>query len=75
MLRGASLLCRNFGLRYLKALKKSRWCVLKRKANLTPQQRFRLRDLLRYNLKTVSEPFVSPNSRSITLLANCPNLN
>ena len=34
-------------------LKKSRWCVLKRKANLTPQQRFRLRDLLRYNLKTV----------------------
>src|SRR5215831_20655368 len=34
-------------------LKKSRWCVLKRKANLTPQQRFRLRDLLRYNLRTV----------------------
>jgi transposase len=34
-------------------LKKSRWCLLKRKANLTPQQRFRLRDLLRYNLKTV----------------------
>jgi transposase len=34
-------------------LKKSRWCVLKRQANLTPQQRFRLRDLLRYNLKTV----------------------
>ena len=34
-------------------LKKSRWCVLKRKENLTSQQRFRLRDLLRYNLKTV----------------------
>ena len=34
-------------------LKKSRWCVLKRKANLTSDQRFRLRDLLRYNLKTV----------------------
>jgi transposase len=34
-------------------LKQSRWCVLKRKANLTPQQRFRLRDLLRFNLKTV----------------------
>jgi transposase len=34
-------------------LKKSPWCVLKRKANLTPQQRFRRRDLLRYNLKTV----------------------
>jgi transposase len=27
--------------------------VLKRKANLTSLQRFRLRDLLRYNLKTV----------------------
>ena len=34
-------------------LKKTRWCVLKRKANLTSAQRFRLRDLLRYNLKTV----------------------
>ena len=34
-------------------LKKSRWCVLKRKENLTTQQKFRLRDLLRYNLRTV----------------------
>jgi len=34
-------------------LKKSRWCVLKRKENLTPKQKIRLRDLLRYNLKTV----------------------
>ena len=34
-------------------LKKTRWCVLKRKQNLTSQQRFRLRDLLRYNLHTV----------------------
>jgi transposase len=34
-------------------LKKTRWCVLKRKANLTREQRFRLRDLLRYNLQTV----------------------
>jgi len=34
-------------------LKKTRWCVLKRKDNLTPQQKFRLRDLLRYNLRTV----------------------
>src|SRR5207245_1765045 len=33
-------------------LKKSRWCVLKRKEN-TSQQKFRLRDLLRYNLQTV----------------------
>jgi transposase len=38
---------------YQPVLKKTRWCVLKRKANLTSQQRFRLRDLLRYNLKTV----------------------
>jgi transposase len=34
-------------------LKKSRWCVLKRKQNLTSQQKIRLRDLLRYNLQTV----------------------
>jgi len=34
-------------------LKKSRWCVLKRKENLTTQQKIRLRDLLRYNLQTV----------------------
>jgi transposase len=34
-------------------LKKSRWCVLKRKENLTAKQQHRLRDLLRYNLKTV----------------------
>jgi len=31
-------------------LKKSRWCVLKRKENLTSKQQLRLRDLLRYNL-------------------------
>ena len=34
-------------------LKKSRWCVLKRKENLTDKQQHRLRDLLRYNLPTV----------------------
>ena len=34
-------------------LKKSRWCLLKRKENLTGNQRVRLRDLLRYNLKSV----------------------
>jgi transposase len=34
-------------------LAKTRWCVLKRRANLTSAQRFRLRELLRYNLKTV----------------------
>ena len=38
---------------YEPVLKKSRWCVLERKVNLTRQQRFRLRDLLRYNLRTV----------------------
>ncbi len=37
---------------YEPVLKKTRWCVLKRKANLTEHQRFRLRDLLRYNLQT-----------------------
>ena len=34
-------------------LKKSRWCLLKRKGNLTSNQRIRLRDLLHYNLKSV----------------------
>ena len=32
-------------------LKKSRWCVLKRKENLTAQQQFRLRDLLREDFR------------------------
>ena len=34
-------------------LKKTRWFLLKRKDNLSTQQRFRLRDLLTYNLRTV----------------------
>jgi transposase len=34
-------------------LKKSRWLLLKREENLKEEQRFRLRHLLRYNLKTV----------------------
>ncbi len=34
-------------------LKKTRWCVLKRQENLTDNQQLRLRDLLRYNLRTV----------------------
>jgi transposase len=34
-------------------LKQSRWCVLKRKTNLTGPQKVRLRELLRYNLRTV----------------------
>jgi transposase len=38
---------------YEPVLKKARWCVLKRKQNLTGHQRIRLRDLLHYNLQTV----------------------
>ena len=38
---------------YQPVLKKSRWLLLKRKQNLTGKQRFRLRDILRFNLKTV----------------------
>jgi transposase len=34
-------------------LKKSPWLLFKREENLKEEQRFRLRDLLRYNLKTV----------------------
>ena len=34
-------------------LKKSRWCLLKRPENLTNTQRIKLRDVLRYNLKSV----------------------
>jgi transposase len=38
---------------YAPVLKKSRWLLLKREENLKTEQRFRLRDLLRHNLKTV----------------------
>src|SRR5262245_34496167 len=34
-------------------LKESRWLLLKREENLKAEQRFRLCDLLRYNLKAV----------------------
>lgn len=34
-------------------LKKSRWCLLKRPSNLTGWQRIKLRELLRFNLKSV----------------------
>ncbi|UEN98997.1 ISL3 family transposase [Acidiferrobacter thiooxydans] len=34
-------------------LKKSRWCLLKRSENLTTPQKERLKELLRYNLKSV----------------------
>jgi Transposase len=35
---------------YEPVLKRTRWCVLKRKTNLTGKQRFRLRELLRASL-------------------------
>lgn len=38
---------------YEPVLKKTRWCLLKRPGNLTDQQRIKLRDVLRYNLKAV----------------------
>jgi transposase len=38
---------------YQPVLRKTRWCLLKRKQNLTSRQKFCLRDLLQYNLKTV----------------------
>ena len=38
---------------YEPLLKKTRWCILKRKDNLTPNQNSRLRDLLAFNLQTV----------------------
>lgn len=38
---------------YEEVLKKSRWCLLKRKENLTDKQEAKLSDLLRYNLKSV----------------------
>ena len=34
-------------------LKQSKWCLLKRPANLTDPQRLRLRDLLQFNLRSV----------------------
>lgn len=34
-------------------LHRTRWCLLKRKANLTDKQRLRLRELVQYDLKTV----------------------
>jgi hypothetical protein len=42
---------------YEPVLKKSRWLLLKRKKNLTGKQRFRLRDVLRYNLKPSAPTF------------------
>ena len=38
---------------YEPILKKSRWCLLKRKENLTEKQDVKLKDLLNYNLKSI----------------------
>jgi len=38
---------------YEPVLKKSRWCLLKKPGNLTDNQRVKLREVLRYNLKSV----------------------
>lgn len=38
---------------YEPVLKKSRWCLLKRKENLTERQTVRLAELLKYNLRSV----------------------
>lgn len=38
---------------YEPVLKKSRWCLLKRKENLTDQQTVKLSELLKYNLRSV----------------------
>src|SRR6185312_14501715 len=38
---------------YEPLLAKSRWCLLKRPANLTPIQKVKLKDLVRYNLQSV----------------------
>jgi len=47
----------------LPVLKKSRWLLLEREENLNTEQRFRLRDLLRYNLKTVHANLLLTNQR------------
>ena len=38
---------------YEPILTKSRWCLLKRPANLTANQKLKLKDLVRYNLQSV----------------------
>jgi transposase len=38
---------------YEPLLKKSRWCLLKRKGNLTSTQTVKLNELLKYNLNAV----------------------
>lgn len=46
-------------------LKKVRWCILKRKDNLTPSQKFRLKDLLGFNLQTVRAYLLKEDFRQL----------
>jgi transposase len=52
-------------------LKKSRRLLLKREENLKTEQRFRLRDLLRYNLKTVRVPAQGSLSATLGVQLSC----
>lgn len=67
---------------YEPILKKSRWCLLKRKENLTTKQGIKLEELLNYNLKSVRSyllkeefyrfwEYVSPHWAGIFLDAWC----
>ena len=47
---------------YEAVLKGSRWCFLKRPENLTDKQRYSLRELLNYNLKSVRAYLLKPGS-------------
>jgi transposase len=53
-------------------LKKSRWCVLKRKANLTGKQQLRLRDLLRYNRQTARADPLKEDFQQFWKFGSCP---
>ena len=55
---------------YEPVLKKSRWCLLKRRENLTDKQRVKLRDLLGYNLNSVLPCYVCRNPRDSTPLTS-----
>jgi transposase len=57
---------------FVPLLKKSRWLLLKREENLKTEQRFRLRDLLRYNLKTVRAYLLKEASSSYGITTPSP---
>jgi hypothetical protein len=53
-------------------LKQTRWLLLKREENLKADQRFRLRGLLRYNLKTAVLTFSRKPSSNSGITARPP---